>query len=261
MLNIIGHDLSAVDKDNIKKIFSYTPLSKNKQMIIDLKYVDFEIDDYNTIFAIGKVATRLIVRELVKGGKISQSVFVGNDLYNQDAGFMFVNVGLEVVDIMTSQENKDFMWDKVSNAVDLYLKINPDDITAGENEVVKETIVIDSAVVDDAWPDTGLPKSNAPAVIQPIGDNVTYQVGDILDKLYEHVSLSDPSLGKMLSKYEKFTLHTTSGDLNIYPTTRMPDSDEDPSITFKDLVVLLKYFTIMNAEHVTLKKKDGNITD
>ena len=184
---------------------------------------------------------------------------------------MFINVGLEVYEIMTSQENKNFMWDKVSSSAELYLKMNPKanivfdeipDLTVSEPvEVEMQPPLVSEIFEPEFSVEQNITTMASPSLdVVTIGDETTYNIVEMLDKLYEHVSVTDPSLGKMLSKYEKFTLHTSSGELDVYPTTRIPEDNRN-SITFKDLVMLLKYFSIMGAEQVTLKKRDGNSTE
>jgi len=249
MLNIIGYEFNQLDKDTIKMIFSHAGMDKEEIHVVDFKHEEPDLDTMDAIFAVGKVAIRMVVRSLVKSGKIGSSTFVGNDMYNKEAGFLFINVGVNISEIMTSQENKDFVWEKVQSTVKYYREIFPFKEINDTDEIAK----LDAALVEEDIDNQDVPIT--------VGDNVTYSVGEILQSLYDRVNITDPGLTKTLSKYEKFILHTTTGDLSVYPTTRIPVDEEGFFISLKDLVILLKFSTIINTEFITLSKEDASSSD
>lgn len=257
MLNVIGHDFSQVDKDTIKMIFGLAKLEEHELRIIDSKYEDVDVGGLSALFVIGKTSIRTIVRELVKSGKLGKSTFVGNDMYNKESQFLFMNVGVNVTEVMTSQENKDFMWNKVQQAVEYYREIFPfddsldaiDEAIANHEEIAleAEVPVITEVVTEEAAPVTVRSESE-----------ITYNVEELLNALCEMVSLTDPGLTKTLAKYEKFKLITSGGELSVYPTTRIPENEEGFFISFKDLIVLLKFASIIDTSSITIEKKSGN---
>jgi len=244
MLNIIGYEFNQLDKDTIKMIFKHAGMDEKELHLIDLKHEDPDLDSIDATFAVGKVAIRMVVRGLVKSGKIGQSAFVGNDMYNKESKFLFINVGVNISEIMTSQENKDFVWEKVQSMVKYYKDIFP----------YKQIAELDTAIVEQDIDNQDVP-------IVTSDDNATYSVSEILQSLYDRVNIADPGLTKSLSKYEKFILRTTTGELSVYPTNRIPVDEEGFFISLKDLVVLLKFSVIINTECITLSKENAHINN
>ena len=256
MLNVIGHDFSQVDKDAIKMIFGLAKLEEHEFKIIDSKYEDVNVEVLDAIFAIGKTSIRNIVRQLVKSGKLGKSTFVGNDMYNKESKFLFMNVGVNMSEVMTSQENKDFMWNKVQQAVEYYREIFPFDDSLGK---LDEAIAEGEEIALEAE-EPAAEIIEIPAVVEIVNNEseITYDVDELLNALCEKVSLTDPGLTKTLAKYEKFKLITSGGELSVYPTTRVPDDEEGFFVSFKDLIVLLKFASIINTSSITIEKKDGS---
>jgi len=256
MLNIIGYEFNQLDKDTIKMIFKHAGMEEEELYVVDFKHEEPDLDTMDAIFAVGKVAIRMVVRSLVKSGKIGQSTFVGNDMYNKEAGFLFINVGVNISEIMTSQENKDFVWEKVQSTVKYYREIFPFESFVEPLEGIDdagEMAKLDAALVEEDIDNQDVPIT--------VGDNVTYNVGEILQSLYDRVNITDPGLTKTLSKYEKFVLHTTTGELSVYPTSRIPADEEGFFISLKDLIVLLKFSVIINTECITLSKENAHINN
>jgi len=268
LLNIICSSLTEINRDTIKMVFQHAEMGANDIRIIDIAHEDFDYSSADLLFVLGTSTVRTVVRSLVKAGRLSASSFTGNDLYDPDSGFMLVNVALEPSDIVISQENKDFMWGKVKGAATTYKKIVPfndpiDDILPSEpvaavaavetpvepvasvGEMVIPMIVTEPVVVE------------TPAVmVDGNNDSMTFSTSEMLDKLFEQVAINDPSLSKTLSKYAKMTLHTSSGDLDVYPTSRIPaDGEEGFFMALKDLVILLKFSSITSSDQITLHKQ------
>jgi len=239
MLNIITYDMKSGDKDVINMIFSHLPIADGCISFHDLKHEDLNIENMNAIFAIGKVSIRMVARSLIKAGKIGQSTFVGNDIYNKKSKFLFMNASVSISEIMTSQENKEFIWDKVKTVVEYYNDIFLD-IEDSDGLKVKDQEDIKVKDIED------------------IGTS-KYNSAEMLNLLFDKINLSDPGLMKSLSKYDKFILNTSSGDLVVYPTNRIPDKEEEFFITLKDLIVLLKFSDILDVETIMLSRGDGAI--
>lgn len=246
MLNIIGHDFSQVDKDTIKMIFGLAKIEEHELRIIDLKHEDIDVNSMNAIFAVGKTAIRLLVRSLVKSGKLGKSTFVGNDMYNREAGFLFINVAIDIATVMTSQESKDFLWSKIQLVSNYYKEMIPFD----DNLEALDVIIAEG---EDAL----LIKGSLPDIVDSGVVDITYDTQELMDALYEMVNLSDPGLTKSLSKYEKFDLNTSAGVLSVYPTTRTPTNEEGFFLSFKDLILLLKFATVIDTDKITIEKRDG----
>jgi len=244
MLHIIVYDIEPNDKDVINMVFSHTDMSKDLISIHDLKHEDINIEDINAIFAIGKVAIRMIARNLIKSGKIGQSTFVGNDIYNKEASFLFMNAGVNISEVMTSQENKEFFWEKIKLTVEYYKDIFLNNKNPNEDISSMESV------------DLGILETNSENLLSK--EISSYNKEEVLNLLFDKVNLSDPGLMKSLSKYDRFILNTSSGDLVVYPTNRIPDKEDEFFITLKDLVVLLKFSDILDVETIRLDKNNGS---
>lgn len=257
MLNVIGYDFNQVDKDTIKMIFGLAKLEEHELRIIDSKHEDVDVGALSALFVIGKTAIRTMVRELVKSGKLGKSTFVGNDMYNKESQFLFMNVGVNVSEVMTSQENKDFMWSKVQQAAKYYREIFPfNDSLAALDEAIASDEEVALEVEEVPVQQAPIPSEDAQAV--DMATEITYDVEELLNALCEMVSLTDPGLTKTLAKYEKFKLTTSGGELSVYPTTRIPENEEGFFISFKDLIVLLKFASIIDTSSITIEKKSAN---
>lgn len=264
MLNIISFELSEVDKSNIKTVFGFTDLKESDYRIVDLKHEDLNLDTYNIVFVIGKYSIRKTMKSLISNGVLSQSIFTGKDIMDIENNFVLITINLDPQELMMSQENKSFMWEKAQQVATYYKQIDPNvpfgvknDLTMAkvDEDLIKEDPDNAAMLADEPRIMSEASKTIAPEKNKVVIEDATYDIKEVLNALVDKVKLSDPSLTKALAKYEKMTLHTTNGDLNVYPTTRIPHDEDGFFITLKDLIIMLKFATITDTDSLTISKE------
>lgn len=263
MITIILSKYSQDDIETIAKIFGYAKIDKHELSFVDVGNFDSLPRDL-IFFSIDKEATRSLVRRLISEGVLDKSTFVGNDMINKDSKFLFFNVSLSIVDIMTSQDNKDFMWDKVQKFVSSYREMVPFDDSIEAIDVAPSAASI--APVEEPVSDgiaeyvaedvKELPSVDGATDLDKLPD-VTHNFPLLLQSLTSMVNMSDPGLEKSLAKYQKFILTTPSGEVSVYPTSRIPKEDTGCFISFKDLILLLRFAESMDTHKITFQKIQG----
>jgi hypothetical protein len=262
MLFIYGTNLSALDKSSLKKILGHAGISEERLCFVDTAYEDLNVGRGKCFLGVGKQAVRLLARALIEEGCFKTTDFFGNDLLDVNSGFFFYNVGLEVTEIMASQENKDVIWDKAQQIAKYYLdwypfddplpEFKPEPKLEPEPEIKVEAPVQPEVVTSVVEQEVIVVKAQT---VQSV-TSVEFSTLEMLNALYAHVTVTDPGLGKSLAKYEKFTLETSTGILTVFPTTRIPE-DVENSFSFKDLIILLRSAVFLKSDTITMEKANG----
>lgn len=73
------------------------------------------------------------------------------------------------------------------------------------------------------------------------GNEVSFEVEEMIDRMVDSMKLSDPGLGKSLKLMEAVVLESSNGQrITIYPGNIVKDSSEGVHISFKDVCSLVK---------------------
>lgn len=73
------------------------------------------------------------------------------------------------------------------------------------------------------------------------GNEVSFEVEEIIDRMVDSMKLSDPGLGKSLKLMEAVVLESSNGQrITVYPGNIVKDSSEGVHISFKDVCSLVK---------------------
>jgi len=263
-----------MDKSNFRMIMTHFQIEPEKIQFVDLDHEDVDLREKHFVLTTDRSLIK-VTRALIAAGTYKATELLGRDVVDPTRGFHLFNIPITVNDMMGSMEDKMLTKAKLDQLVKYYKNYFPfddalPDMTAGpsDNGAVEDVSVNGSKVENVEQP---LPEAIEPVVTKAMVEKapINTELGDIpidvnecLNALYEHVNLADNGLGKSLSKYEKFTLSTGSGDLTVYPTNRVPEADEGLKITFKDLVTVLKVSVHLNAGTITFGEKNGtNISD
>lgn len=272
MLYVYGGKFESIDKDNLRMILGHAGVEPHRIRFVDLSCEDVDIEGRNCVLTIGS-SFRPVSRAIVAAGLYKYADLLG-DVIDRDNKFFLFNLPMEVAQMMSNDEDKQFAWDKISNMATGFNTwypfddpipdmtnnkvVNVEPPAPVEEEPKKE---VKTEVASEPTPVVSTPaKAVSAPVSSELGD-IDIDVKECLNALFEHVNLTDQGLGKSLSKYEKFTLHTPSGELHVYPTNRIPESDQGFKVTFKDLVSILRAGIQLNAGTVTLEDKNGSEVD
>lgn len=73
------------------------------------------------------------------------------------------------------------------------------------------------------------------------GNEVSFKVEEMIDRMVDSMKLSDPGLGKSLKLMEAVVLESSNGQrITVYPGNIVKDSSEGVHISFKDVCSLVK---------------------
>lgn len=73
------------------------------------------------------------------------------------------------------------------------------------------------------------------------GNEVSFEVEEMIDRMIDSMKLSDPGLGKSLKLMETVVLESSNGQrITVYPGNIVKDSSEGVHISFKDVCSLVK---------------------
>lgn len=73
------------------------------------------------------------------------------------------------------------------------------------------------------------------------GNEVSFEVEEMIDRMVDSMKLSDPGLGKSLKLMEAVVLESNNGQrITVYPGNIVKDSSEGVHISFKDVCSLVK---------------------
>lgn len=73
------------------------------------------------------------------------------------------------------------------------------------------------------------------------GNEVSFEVEEMIDRMVDSMKLSDPGLGKSLKLMEAVVLESSNGQrITVYPGNIVKDSSEGVHISFKDVCSLVK---------------------
>lgn len=73
------------------------------------------------------------------------------------------------------------------------------------------------------------------------GNEVSFEVEEMIDRMIDSMKLSDPGLGKSLKLMEAVVLESSNGQrITVYPGNIVKDSSEGVHISFKDVCSLVK---------------------
>lgn len=73
------------------------------------------------------------------------------------------------------------------------------------------------------------------------GNEVSFEVEEMIDRMVDSMKLSDPGLGKSLKLMEAVVLESSDGQrITVYPGNIVKDSSEGVHISFKDVCSLVK---------------------
>lgn len=310
MIKVIIKKYVQSEVQTLKKIFSLAGIEQHYLSFIDISDSDASSLGKDLIFfAMGKESTRWLVKTLVSMGTLDKSLYVGNDIIDVKSRFIFYNISMNVVEMMTSKETKTFMWARVKSFASHYKslpdfndcidQINGDDqpkkpeesldkneesniatpevkepLVSGQDLILpdsgsrqdakesdsddslaaaKSKAVLSDGIAEYVSEDTAQLSDPNNTALDKLSD-VTHDLSLLLKSLSSMVNMSDPALEKSLSRYKKFILATPNGEISVYPTARIPPTDVGLSISFKDLILLLKFADTMGASKITFNK-------
>jgi hypothetical protein len=250
MLYICSDNISDIDRGIFEKILEMAKIKSHEVRFVDLAHEDPEMLNKSAVVAVGTIGIRAVIKDLTASKMYTASQLVGKDVVDTENNFFVYNIPITFTDMMGAEEDKMMVWHKVSQMAEIYRDWFP------FNDSIEDIVVAPPAKAEAAVAEAAVAVPEAP-ILRTLGE-VPMDVNQVLNALFEHVNLTDPSLGKSLGKYEKFTLHTDSGDLNVYPTNRIPEKEDGFKISFKDLVTLVKLSVSVDCGTITFEKKDGD---
>lgn len=232
-LYVVSSGITEKDREIFEKIFNCTNVSCSIRYV-DIDFEDVDIKHRNAVVAVGGKALKAIIQDVKKTKIYDITRILGKDFVDADGKFFLYTIPFTFTEMMV-QENKHAVWEKMKFIADRYKEV---------------FIAEDSVVIEDDEEDT---KTEVEETIT----TAEFSPHEILDKLAENINLNDPGLLKSFNKYERIILNTSSGVLNVLPTNRAADLDDEMTVTIKDLVVLLKLSETLGVNTFTFEKKDG----
>lgn len=235
-------------------ILGHAKFEEHQLRFVDLEHEDPNIERAKCILTTGKTIQK-VTRAIIATGKYKAQQLL-SDVVDKESGFTLFNIPLEV-NAMASADEKMYVWNKIQQLAAVYHEIIPfeDELPVMTEE--KQEVVVESKPEESCAQEMTPPEPARAPIAQELGE-IDLNVMECLNALFEHVSLGGQDIGKSLSKYEKFTMHTGSGDLQIYPTNRIPEQDEGFKLSFKDFLVLLKSGIQINAGTITMEQRNGS---
>jgi hypothetical protein len=216
------------------------------------KLIPVLINKKRNLLAFGKKAVHSVATALVEEGLIPRGTYMGKPLVDEENGFFFYGIHLDIADIMKSDDNKYYVYDILLDLSKLYLKWNPfnDNLNFGSSPKGVDAIAeMKKADLDFVTSEYGITVSET-----------KLDTFELISKLIEKVDFTDIGLGKSLSKFEKIKLETSNGfTVNILPQAREVN-DEGPkelSITYKDLLSLLKIVVLTGSRSMEFIRSEN----
>lgn len=248
-MQVFTYNNNEVIVESIHKMLNSVDIKPDRYSIIDVASQIFEINDKNMI-AFGKKAIMAVVTNLVRDGLIEKGSYIGKPLIDEDSGFFFYGIPIDISEIMKDDNNKYYVFEILQDLSSYYQKWNPfndelnfTDISRDINGEINADS--NSITMSDANNDSIGPKTT-------VLDSL-----ELISKLIEKVDFSDTGLGKSLSKFEKIKLVTNNNMiLNVLPISR-ETKNNDPmeiDITYKDLLSLLKIVILTGSRTVEFFK-------
>lgn len=240
MLNIYINNIE--DEQSIMAVKAMMDSVGIQPHIFEIKGIkDLQINGNLLNIAFGKKPVMAIVNTLVKEGFIDKGSYLGKPLIDEKNGFFFYGIHLDIPEIMSSDDNKYYVFEILQDMANYYHKwfpindaINFDAVATILKEDLKQT---ELAIVEQEY---GISTDRISTL-------------ELIDKLVEKVDFTDTGLGKSLAKFDAIKLVTNNGyTLNLVPTAREPDpiNDKEVNITFKDMFSLLKVIVLTGSRSI-----------
>ncbi len=256
MIYVYGNSFTSMDKENFRKIMTHFQVEGDRVQFVDLDHEDVNMEGKNFVLTVDRALIK-VTRALTNAGTYKPTELLGRDVVDPGRGFHLFNIPLTINEMMGAREDKLLTKQKLDQLMKYYKDFFPiddpiPDMTRKEVTNVEAPVPAKEEVTKAKFDSPGVAVATKSEL-----DEVPVDVNECLNALFEHVNVADAGLGKSLSKYEKFTLTTGSGELQVYPTNRIPEKDEGLKITFKDLVTVLKVGVHLNAGTITFGAKNG----
>lgn len=236
------------DRENCLKVLSFLEIPLDRYVFVDLNYESVDIKKANVIICFDR-AYKDIARLYTADGVFKIKDMVGRDMIDESSKFMLFNIAHTMTQIMTSEDTKQKVWNKLLMFEEYYLKMYPIDLEQSD-ESEEEVVETESETLPEAQPhveyhdeDTEIP--------------VIVNVQEFVNELAQHIDLTDPSIGKTLSLANKIVFATPEGNVTIHPVGGRIPKDNTAHLSIKDTIALLKTCLMFNATTVSFYLKDS----
>lgn len=229
------------DKEFCLKMLSYLDIPTTRYVFIDLNYDSIDINKAKVIICFDR-AYKDISRMFVSANIFKLKDMVGRDMIDESDKFMLFNIAYTMTQVITNEDNKQKVWNKLLMFQDYYNKMYPsnlDQVDVAESEPEVSEPVIEQVETDD-----------------PEDTTAIVDVQAFVNELAKHIDLADPAIGKTLSLSNKIELTTPSGNITIHPIGGRIPKDESAHLSIKDTIALLKTCLVFNATQIRFYKKD-----
>ena len=115
------------DRENCLKVLSFLEIPLDRYVFVDLNYESVDIKKANVIICFDR-AYKDIARLYTADGVFKIKDMVGRDMIDESSKFMLFNIAHTMTQIMTSEDTKQKVWNKLLMFEEYYLKMYPIDL-------------------------------------------------------------------------------------------------------------------------------------
>ncbi len=283
MFYVFGNNIQSHDRSTMVMILGHANIQQKDIRFVDLDHEEPDVNKFSVALCTGS-SLKIVARALSKAGKYRPQDLIGQDVVDEANAFALYNIGMNINEIVLNDENKAYVWSKVSSISEYYQKWFPfndelpdmstgskeepsTDTEAKEAKEVKEITetVTDNPAFDYQATETKASDNNTQNVQvventegQDLGE-ISIEVKEVMAQLFEQVKLTDPSLGKSLAQYDVLTFKNGNAELRVYPTNRIPEKDPGLKISLKDLVSIIRAAEVLDSGIISFRKKEGDV--
>ena len=230
MFKIFTHNKTIQDSKDIQNIFSSTPLEIQDIRIVDLAFEDIDYKPGDSWIALGKNAIGLLTAYLLANEGIKPETWRGGKIVDKKNTFLYLGISTDIKGFFLLPENEKIaVWNEILEVTTLYKEWRPfndeipfgaeENLFGGDKEIFAEEITetktpIVEEVIEKITEPTPAVVVEEVATVETVtsvdvsndnADEVTLDAIDIINRVAQQINLADPTLGKSLTKYEKFS--------------------------------------------------------
>ena len=259
MIYVVSKRVTSQESEAIKRIFSLAKISPEFIRIIDVESEDLNVSG-KSIFLCFNETSGKVTMPLSKERGYPGYAFLKD--FTDDEQKVAVCILSEPISHYALPHclvsDKAMLWSCVQKIAAKFLEWYPSLVQHSQSqqpevkqETVKEAVQEAPQNAEEthvsAEPEQSYIRSDdAPTAFSVVqetadGNEVSFEVEEMIDRMVDSMKLSDPGLGKSLKLMEAVVLESSNGQrITVYPGNIVKDSSEGVHISFKDVCSLVK---------------------
>ena len=259
MIYVVSKRVTSQESEAIKRIFSLAKISPEFIRIIDVESEDLNVSG-KSIFLCFNETSGKVTMPLSKERGYPGYAFLKD--FTDDEQKVAVCILSEPISHYALPHclvsDKAMLWSCVQKIAAKFLEWYPSLVQHSQSqqpevkqETVKEAVQeapqnAEETHVSAEPEQSHIRSDDAPTAFSVVqetadGNEVSFEVEEMIDRMVDSMKLSDPGLGKSLKLMEAVVLESSNGQrITVYPGNIVKDSSEGVHISFKDVCSLVK---------------------